>query len=421
MAHRKIREFDGKNLLASQLNLDYKAILITPKTDLATLPQLHLWLSTQHLVAKPDQLFGKRKQYNLVLVNTNWDQTKQWLTEHQNKQITIGNATDTLTHFLIEPYIPHQEEYYINITSNRTSDLIQFSTQGGFNIEDRWNSIKTITIPTLQHLTTEQITAIIQESTQEHHNILTTFIQSLYTTYLNQNFTSIEINPFTIIQNQTTQSQQIVLLDLVAQVDDCAKFKHPTTWQHLEFPTPFGQIISPEEQYIKQLDENSGASLKLTILNPTGRIWNILSGGGASVICLDSLVALGLEHEIANYGEYSGNPTTQETYEYTKTILKLMTTHPNPKRKILIIAGAIANFTDIEKTFKGIIRAITEYQTPLREQHISIYVRRGGPNDQSALKLIKNTCEQLQIPVIVYGPETAMTTIMPLIAKKIKE
>src|SRR3989338_136821 len=219
MAHRKIREFDGKNLLASQLNLDYKAILITPKTDLATLPQLHLWLSTQHLVAKPDQLFGKRTQYNLVLVNTNWDQTKQWLTEHQNKQITIGNATDTLTHFLIEPFIPHQEEYYINITSNRTHNLIQFSTQGGFNIEDRWDSVKTITIPTLRHLTTEQITSLIQECIQEHKTILTSFIHSLYTAYLNLNFTSIEINPFTIDNHHNnTNFNNIHLLDCVAQI-----------------------------------------------------------------------------------------------------------------------------------------------------------------------------------------------------------
>lgn len=420
MAHRKIREFDGKNLLASQLNLDYKAILLTPQTNLTTLPQQYPWLLQNQLVAKPDQLFGKRKQYNLVLINANWEQTKLWLKDHQNKEVTIGTITDKLTHFLIEPFIPHQEEYYINITSNRTHDLIQFSTQGGFNIENRWESVKTITIPTLQHLTTEKITAIIQESKQEHHDILTKCIQSLYTTYLNQNFTSLEINPFTIITSSTNQ-YAIHLLDLVAQVDDCAKFKHQPDWQHLQFPQPFGQHLSPEESYIKQLDENSGASLKLTILNPKSRIWNILSGGGASVICLDSLVSLGLEKEIANYGEYSGNPTTQETYEYTKTILKLMTTHPHPKGKVLIIAGAIANFTDIEKTFKGIIRAITEYQTPLREQHISIYVRRGGPNDQIALKQIKNTCEQLQIPVLVYGPETTMTTMFPLIAEKIKE
>ncbi len=428
MAHRKIREYQGKHLLAKYLNLDYKALLITPQTNLDTLSKIHPWLETQPLVAKPDQLFGKRKQYNLVLINANWPQTKQWLTEHQNKQITLGKATDILTHFLIEPYIPHTEEYYINISSQRNNDLIQFSTQGGFNIEERWDSLLTIQIPLLETLTEQTLSPLISKVPPQHKTAITEFILHLYQLYQQFHFVSLEINPFTLIQNQTTQTiqttfkQQIILLDLVAQVDDCAQFKIKSLWQNLEFPTPFGQHISAAEQYIKQLDENSGASLKLTILNPNGRIWNILSGGGASVICLDSLVSLGLEHNIANYGEYSGNPTTPETYEYTKTILKLMTTTPShPNGKILLIAGAIANFTDIEKTFKGIIQALKEYQTLLKEQHISIYVRRGGPNDHTALQLIKTTCEQLQLPIQVYGPETAMTNIMPLIAQKINE
>ena len=32
------------------------------------------------------------------------------------------------------------------------------------------------------------------------------------------------------------------------------------------------------------MDAKSGASLKLTVLNPEGRIWTMVAGGGASVI-----------------------------------------------------------------------------------------------------------------------------------------
>ena len=39
-----------------------------------------------------------------------------------------------------------------------------------------------------------------------------------------------------------------------------------------------------QEAYIADLDAKSGASLKLTILNPQGRIWTMVAGGGASVI-----------------------------------------------------------------------------------------------------------------------------------------
>lgn len=37
----------------------------------------------------------------------------------------------------------------------------------------------------------------------------------------------------------------------------------------------------------------AGASLKLTILNPKGRVWTMVAGGGASVIYTDTVGDLG--------------------------------------------------------------------------------------------------------------------------------
>jgi len=95
---------------------------------------------------------------------------------------------------------------------------------------------------------------------------------------------------------------------------------------------------------VKDLDEKSGASLKLTVLNPRGRVWTLVAGGGASVVYTDTVFDLGFKDELANYGEYSGNPSTDETYQYTKTILDLMTRENDPRGKILLIGGGIANF-----------------------------------------------------------------------------
>lgn len=39
-----------------------------------------------------------------------------------------------------------------------------------------------------------------------------------------------------------------------------------------------------QEAYIADLDAKSGASLKLTLINPCGRIWTMVAGGGASVV-----------------------------------------------------------------------------------------------------------------------------------------
>lgn len=63
---------------------------------------------------------------------------------------------------------------------------------------------------------------------------------------------------------------------------------------------------------------------------------------------------MGFASELANYGEYSGAPSEQQTYEYAKTILSLMVKEKHPDGKTLIIGGGIANFTNVAATFKVI-------------------------------------------------------------------
>ena len=49
----------------------------------------------------------------------------------------------------------------------------------------------------------------------------------------------------------------------------------------------------------------------------------------------DTICDMGGAPELANYGEYSGAPSEQQTYDYAKTLLSLMTKerHPQGKRK----------------------------------------------------------------------------------------
>jgi ATP citrate (pro-S)-lyase len=99
-------------------------------------------------------------------------------------------------------------------------------------------------------------------------------------------------------------------------------------------------------RYIASLDAKTGASLKLTVLNPTGRVWTLVAGGGASVVYADAIAAAGFASELANYGEYSGAPSESQTYLYARTVLDLMLRVPkHPEGRILFIGGGIANFT----------------------------------------------------------------------------
>jgi ATP citrate (pro-S)-lyase len=88
----------------------------------------------------------------------------------------------------------------------------------------------------------------------------------------------------------------------------------------------------------------------------------MVAGGGASVIYSDTICDLGYSSELANYGEYSGAPSEQQTYEYAKTILSLIIKEKNPDGKILIIGGGIANFTNVAATFKVILTAFSFHQ-----------------------------------------------------------
>lgn len=78
------------------------------------------------------------------------------------------------------------------------------------------------------------------------------------------------------------------------ELDDTAKFRSGGKWgADLEFPLPFGRTLTGAEEYISGLDEATGASLKFTVLNPKGRVWLMVAGGGASVIYTDTVADLG--------------------------------------------------------------------------------------------------------------------------------
>jgi len=419
MAQRGIREYDGKRMLAKywseyiskQYTYPGKVVLVDPQTALDSLPKKYPWLSKEKLVVKPDQLFGKRGKHGLIKANASFAEVKKWIKDRMNKETTVGKVTGILTHFIIEPFVPHKGEFYIAIKSNRDGDMIYFSNHGGVDIESVWETVSEIQINVGEDVNNAPIEKQLPKDTpKEYKPMFTEFIKGLYTFYRDLNYAYLEINPFVV------SGKELIPLDLVARIDDTGHFESSEKWGELSFPAPFGRKLSKEEKYVKMMDEKSGASLKLTVLNPDGRVWTMVAGGGGSVIYTDTIVDLGYRDELANYGEYSGNPSTDLTYEYAKTVLDLMTRKKDPKgrSKFLLIGGGIANFTDVAKTFTGITKALRDYKKKLKDTDVKIYVRRGGPNYQVGLKIMKELGTELGIPIEVYGPETHMTRIVDM-------
>merc|ERR1719436_1363052 len=82
--------------------------------------------------------------------------------------------------------------------------------------------------------------------------------------------------------------------------------------------------------------------------------------------------------------------------------------------KYLFVGGGIANFTDVNATFSGLIKALGEYRDELLEHRVQIWVRRAGLNHIEGLKNIKNKVSAMELPIKVYGPECPATLIVPM-------
>ena len=412
MSAKAIHEAKGKQLLNKFLGSSIAPIRsasYNEHTNWEQLVQSNAWLASTKLVVKPDQLIKRRGKLGLIKVNVDLGEVKKWIDERMNKEIQIGRSNGKLNNFIIEPFVQHnaQDEYYGCIYSLREGETILFHHEGGVDIGDVDAKALKLTVPIDDQLKVNDVITklLIHVANQNKKEMLTNFIVNLFETYMDLHFTYLEINPLVV-------TDQVHVVDLACKIDQTADFLCKTKWGEIDFPPPFGRDAYPEEAYIADLDAKSGASLKLTVLNPKGRIWTMVAGGGASVIYSDTICDLGGADELANYGEYSGAPSEQQTYEYAKTVLSLMTKERHEKGKILLIGGGIANFTNVAATFKGIVKALTEYNQKLQEYNVSIYVRRAGPNYQEGLRVMKDVGASLGLPIFVFGPETHMTAIV---------
>ena len=438
MAQRAIREYDGKAIFSkhwekyfSGFHYGFKSVMVTSGDELRAKAQEHgfEWLKQEPLVAKPDMLFGKRGKNNLVLFKTakpgdvTLDDAAKWIDEKMSHDVTLlSGQHGRLTHFIVEPFTPHtqEQEYYISATTVGEDDVLYMSAEGGMEVEENWDKVVEVKIPItmcdadMEHAVRANIPSDIPANNKE---AFASFAIQFFKFYRDLNFAYLEINPIVMLANN-----EMAILDLVARLDDTAGFMMGDAWCDAEYPTAFGmEDQSPEEKAIAEADSKSGASLKLTVLNPMGRIWTMVAGGGASVVYADTIADLsGNLADLANYGEYSGGPTTGETKFYADTVLDLMTRHKDPKGrdKILIIGGAIANFTDVAKTFTGIIQSFETYADRMKEHNTRIYVRRGGPNYEKGLKDIKEAADRLGLYIEVYGPETHVTDIVRMALEK---
>ena len=380
MARVKLSEFTAKLLLYPVFGLKYQGVSFSSQP-----PKI----PANGSVLKVDQGVKKRGKQGLIKLNI----------KENDLQKTLKSWSKTgYSQFLLEPmHTTKGREYYLALERTREGWLLSHSDEGGVEIESNWQTVKK---------------TLLQKTTQKlpNHPVLSKVLPALLARLDQLHISFLEINPYII------RGKQIIPLDMAVEIDS-AGLKLAERVSSLEITPVQDSNQTASEKRIAKLDESTPAALKFKLLNNEGRIWMLLSGGGASLVLADEVADLGLGKELANYGEYSGAPSTDDTYAYTKIILTEILKSKNKKSKALVIAGGVANFTDVASTFKGVIRALDEVKGNLESRGLKVFVRRGGPNEEQGLKIMKDFLQAAGLLGSVHGHTIALTNVITKVRK----
>ena len=372
MARVKISEYRAKKIILGDA---YKGVSV--RTDVKTkLPAKGKW------VAKVDQGVKKRLKQGLVAVDVS----------PQSAARSIGKwKKKGFSQFILEPLFKHspEEEQYLSFERVREGIRMLHAREGGIDIESNPQAVKTYVIRSA-----EDVAAIAQASKLPEQ-----FLNNLVSSFDTNFFAFLELNPLIVRGSEATP------LDAAALVDSAGAF-FTRAWS--EDDVVKSKTKHPAEERIEALAATTPASLKLNVLNKNGSLFLLLSAGGGSIVIADQAQLSGMGKEIGDYGEYSGGPTRQETYLYAKEVVGLLLAS-KAKKKALVIAGPIANFTDVKKTFAGIVDALSESSERLRKSGIKVFVRRGGPNEKAGLALMQEFLKREKLLGSIYGSETVIT------------
>jgi ATP-citrate lyase beta-subunit len=390
MPRRKLSEYRSKKIIHDALDLVYVGWQIDGISD-GSIKDISGY---SRYVVKVDQAVKGRFKRGLVTLDVSKSNIPSILKRH---------SEEGYRHFIVEPYIVHKntDERYLHLSYDRAGLWLRYSKFGGVNIEANSESIVTVAInkATDWGLLSQDTLLTLKQ------------LRSLVESFKKNHFTFLEINPYV----QT--SNGIVLMDLAIEVDDAGR-ENEASWKQSDIREP-RKIIHPQEQVIQDLDKGSAASFNLSVINPHGSIFLLLSGGGASVVIADEIYNQGFGDKLANYGEYSGNPQAHEAEKYTNEVLRLLLAS-SAKKKVLFIGGAVANFTDIAVTFGGVISAIDTNAQELAAHNVKVYVRRGGPRQEIGLANIRKSLDRHGILGGVYDPTTTITNALGEALKGLK-
>jgi succinyl-CoA synthetase beta subunit len=306
-------------------------------------------------VIKAQVLFGNRKDAGGILFASTAHAAKK----HIHMLLGRNLLGERITSALVEEKIQTSDEYYVSFSYDTVSrgPVFILSAHGGSDLKE------TTTFPIDLARKESSYAAFFQKALLKNgfstSDIipLTAFISRLWELFLSEHALLAEINPIL-----RTASNQFVAGDAKIILDDAK--------------------VKPKERRFYDLK---------------GDIAILASGGGASLLNIDTLISFG--GRPANYTEYSGNPPADTVRDLTMRVLA------QKNLKGCWVIGGTANFTDIYETMRGFLDGLHRSKP---QPKFPIVIRRDGPRFNEAATMLRAAAQKGNYNMHIFGSETSM-------------
>ena len=369
-------------------------VVVSSVEELSKLGRTNDWLKNSQLVVKAHEALGSRYKLGLVKVGLDLKGAQAAAQEMLGRQV----GSITITQVIVSEMIPHQDEYYVAVKSTREGAEVLVASCGGIEVEANWARVKRLPVEVGDTPPGEALEALAKEAqfSGPMINKVAGFAGKLFACFDNEDAQYLEVNPVVVRESDG----ELVALDAVTLLDADAKFRH-SDWS-FTFAAEFGRAYTGDELDVMAVDSKIKGSVKFIEI-PGGDTAMLPAGGGASVYYSDAVVARG--GKLANYAEYSGDPADWAVEVLTDKVCSL------PGIKTIIVGGAIANFTDVKKTFGGIIAGFRKAKEEGKLNGVKIWVRRGGPREKEGLDAMRALRDE-GFDIHVYDRHTPLTDIV---------
>lgn len=307
-------------------------------------------------VIKAQVLFGDRKSVGGIIFAPTPRAAKKQI------QTLLGAdfRGERVASVLVEEHVQSQDEYYVAFTYDTASrgPVLMLSSRGGsgiseaslFPIDPVWGESSRMAC----------FRNALRKSGFLSQDIapLTTLISSLWQLFFDEYALLAEINPLL-----KTSPKRFVAGDAKIILDD--------------------EKLKPNERRFFDLK---------------GDIAILASGGGASLLNIDTLMSFG--GKPANYTEYSGNPPAQVVRDLTLRVLR------QKGLKGCWVVGGTANFTDIYETMRGFLDGLGEIKPKPRYPFV---IRRDGPRFDEAVTMLQAAAIKHKYDFHIFGSELSMS------------